>query len=440
MSGARPSVGHSALWIVASRLAVLPLGLVQGVILARQLQPAGLGRYSAILVDVNLLVTLVSLGLPGALAVLMGERHGRLRALLRFSIGFLLLCFALPGALLSLLALTLPEAPAALRRLPVEVVLIAALCTMQFFRDVLNSLLSGAQQFQAQNVQALVIGVFQLAVYTGLYATDRLTPQTALLVQLASHGVLCFMAGQALRRLARDAGLWQEGAEPGLARRAMSIGWRNFLHIMMGLLLMRVDVKLMEALLPAQTGSSELGLYQVGVRLAEMVLMAPSALNAVLFAKAAAQEDLRMVTVAGAKLSLYLGLACLLGMALVGQPFLTLVYGARFSGSFVPCLLVLAGCCVLCFSSPLAGTVAGDGAYPRILIVAEAVALLTNVGANLYLIPAYGATGAAAASTLAYGVSAAILSGAFAARFGISWRELLRIESPLALVRRVRGA
>jgi O-antigen/teichoic acid export membrane protein len=424
-----------------SRLAVLPLGLVQGAILARQLQPAGLGRYSAILVDVNLLVTLVSLGLPGALAVLMGERNGRLRALLRFSIGFLLVCFALPGALLSALALSLPEAPLYLRRLPGEVVLIAALCTLQFFRDVLNSLLSGGQQFQAQNIQALFLGVFQLALYVGLYAMGRLTPQTALLIQLASHGVLCMMAAQALRRFARDASLWQaEAPEPGLARRAVSIGSRNFLHILMGLLLMRVDVKLMEALLPAQTGNSELGLYQVGVRLAEMVLMVPSALNAVLFAKAAAQEDLRAVTVAGAKLSLYLGLLCLVGMALVGQPFLTLIYGARFSGSFVPCLLVLSGCCVLCFSSPLAGTVAGDGAYPRSVIIAEAVALLTNVGANLYLIPAYGATGAAAASTLAYGVSAAILSGAFASRFNVSWRELLRVESPVALVRRVRGA
>jgi O-antigen/teichoic acid export membrane protein len=126
-------------------------------------------------------------------------------------------------------------------------------------------------------------------------------------------------------------------------------------------------------------------------------------------------------------------------MALVGQPLLILLFGPRFAGSFVPCLLVLLGCSALCFSGPLAGTVAGAGAYPRSIIVAQGVALLVNVGVNIVLIPRYGATGAAAASTVAYIVSAAILARAFAARFSVPMHELLRPESPLALIRRLRS-
>ena len=65
---------------LATRFAVLPLGLLQGALLARGLGPQGLGRYSAALVDVNIVTTLLALGLPGGLAVLVGESQGHASA------------------------------------------------------------------------------------------------------------------------------------------------------------------------------------------------------------------------------------------------------------------------------------------------------------------------------------------------------------------------
>lgn len=436
---ARPSVGRSVLWIVLSRVVVLPLSLLQGAILARQLQPAGLGRYSALLTDVNLAVTLLSLGLPGALSVLVGEQPQRLRRLLALSLRVLSLGFVLPGATLLLLAFSIPGVAPWLGRLPIELLLLVALATVQFVRDALNSLLLGSQEFRAQNVQALFISVFQLAICLGLYAAGLISPRTALCIQLCSHIVLCLMAVHALRRVARRTPR-DDTPEPGLTRRALTIGTRNFMHVLPDLLLMRIDVYLLQGLLAQHAAAGQLGLYQAGVRIAEMVLMVPSALNAVLFAKAAAREDLTTITVAGAKLSLLLGFCCLLGMAVVGQPLLLLFYGPRFAGSFLPCLLVLLGCCALCYSSPLAGTLAGAGAYPRSVIIAQVLALLANVGANLFLIPRYGAVGAAAASALSYTVSAAVLTVAFSMRFSVPLRALLLPESPFALVRRVREA
>ena len=71
-----PSLTQSVIATLATRFAVLPLGLLQGALLARGLGPSGLGRYSAVLVDVNLLTTLLALGLPGGLAVLIGQAQG----------------------------------------------------------------------------------------------------------------------------------------------------------------------------------------------------------------------------------------------------------------------------------------------------------------------------------------------------------------------------
>lgn len=46
---------------LATRFAMLPLGLLQGALLARGLGPEGLGRYSATLVDVNIVTTVLAL-------------------------------------------------------------------------------------------------------------------------------------------------------------------------------------------------------------------------------------------------------------------------------------------------------------------------------------------------------------------------------------------
>ena len=163
-----------------------------------------------------------------------------------------------------------------------------------------------------------------------------------------------------------------------------------------------------------------------------------TSLNTVLFAKAAAKEDVAEQALLGAKLGLYLGLLGCLAMLLVGKPLLVLFYGSRFAGSFVPCLLVLLGCAALSFSGPLAGTLSGVRGYPPSVIWAQSLALLTNVGLNLWLLPRYGIVGAAMASTGAYTVSALCITTAFARHFGIPLKTLLIPVGPKQIWTRLR--
>jgi len=215
---------------------------------------------------------------------------------------------------------------------------------------------------------------------------------------------------------------------------------RNYFSQLLDLLLLRIDVYLIQNLLPAASMERDLGLYQAGVRVAELALMLPGTLNALLFAKAAAAEEVALTALCSAKFSLWLGLFALVGMALLGQPLLVLFFGARFAGSFWPCLGVLGGCVAMCFSGPLAGTLQGAAGYPRSVFIAQALSLVVNVAANLYLLPRYGIFGAALASCLAYGASAALIAAAFGRRFAISAGEILRPETPWALWRHLRQA
>ena len=432
--------------MLGTRLLTLPLGLLQGVLLARGLGPQQLGRYSAALVDVNLLVTVLSLGLPGALAVLCAEAKAEksaLRSLWRVAQqrGVLL---PVGGLVIAGLGLLWPRSVDWLLRgrEPLLLGLIAVTVAVQYARDVHNSLLWGGQQFSAQNRLTTGLAVGQLVASAALVLLGVLTMQTALLLQCASLAAVALLSGRwvALRLATAEAlEVADSRSLTSWHKRAFTVGLRNFLHILPDLLLLRIDVYLIQRLLPVELADQQLGIYQAGVRVAELLLLVPSTLNTVLFAKAAAREDIAQVALRGARLALWLGILACLGMGLLGQPLLMLFYGARFAGSFAPCLLVLLGCTALCFSGPLSGTLAGDGGYPRSVIVSQSVALVVNVIANLVLLPRYGIVGAAAASTLAYTVSAALTTWAFAQRFRLPLRQVLRLQSPLTLVRELRA-
>lgn len=419
------------------------MALLQGAILARGLGPEGLGGYSAALVDMTLLTTAASLGLPGGLAVLCSEAKGdpdRVRSLRRLALlhglRALLLVITL-GLLLRTLGGPIYSRLLSARG---ELVLLLILggAAAQYLRDVHNALLWGGQQFSTQNELNLLLTIGQLVAMAALWKLRLLTPLAALTL----HGIsqLVLAAAYALGLRSRIA------AAPGPAtpldaeqhQRLWQISRRNFLHILPDWLLFRIDIYLIQELVDASQRQRDLGLYQAGVRIAEVLLLVPSTLNTVLFAKAAAREDVEKSALLSAKLGLTLGLIACAGMALCGRPLLVLLFGSRYATSFLPCLLVLLGCTALCFSGPLAGTLSGAAGYPRSVVVAQLAALVANVLANLVLLPRLGIVGAAAASALAYFTSAGLITLAFARRFGVPLREIARPISPLRILQALR--
>lgn len=447
-----PRLLPTAVAALLTRAVLMPVALLQGALLARGLGPAGLGEYAAALVDVNLLVALLSLGLPGGLAILAGEARGRddharrLSALRRLSLRhglFIAAALLLIASLYGPLALrwALPPRPTGMMSL------IAALVLLQFARDVHNALLWGGQRFAAQNRINLTVQLALSVFLLGLWHQGWLQPLTALALQLLAHALWIGAASYAATTTVASSSLDRtddaretDSLASDVLARARAIGRRSYVGVLLDLLLLRIDIYLIEKLVPAAVMAHELGLYQAGVRIAELVLFVPSTLNAVLFAKAAARENVALSTLRSAKLALWLGLVVWAAMWLVGQPLLVLFFGARFAGSFAPCLWVLAGCVLTCFASPLAGTLSGEHGYPRSVLWAQLVALISNVVANLYLLPRYGIVGAAQASAFSYALSAVLITWAFMRRYDMSLSAVLVPELPWRLWRELRAA
>jgi len=194
-----------------------------------------------------------------------------------------------------------------------------------------------------------------------------------------------------------------------MMREAAAFGYKPYLANVLGLVIYRFDL----FLLRATSSSAEVGLYAVAVALTNAVWLFPSALSTVLFPRisalsASADTDAReevenrsfrhttiLLLAAGGLLALALPLV------------LTPLYGSRFGPALVPALLLIPGAIGLGFATIFYSALAGRG-HPEYALTTGLIVAPLSVGLYFLLIPPYGATGGAIASSISYCGSAVL--------------------------------
>lgn len=172
-----------------------------------------------------------------------------------------------------------------------------------------------------------------------------------------------------------------------------------------GMLYWRADIWLLAAL----ATSRQVALYGSSYRLLDAALL-PALVVAQLFpapfARATADER-RALLVRWVRAAVCLMLPFTVLASFLARPVLTLVFGHEFAGAAVPLVW-------LAFAAPLTAaafilTTTLATLDPRAYIGAAVIALAVNVGGNLLLAPAFGASGAAAVTVLSQSLLVAVL-------------------------------
>jgi len=131
----------------------------------------------------------------------------------------------------------------------------------------------------------------------------------------------------------------------------------------------------------------------------------------------------------------------------LGPRLVRIVYGAQFADAGVALRLILPGIVAYSVVAVLSRYITGRG-RPGTGTLILVAGLALNIGANLFLIPAYGIRGAAAASSLSYIVTAALTLVVFHRLSDRGLRETLIIRpadiqalmaATRALIDRARG-
>ena len=236
---------------------------------------------------------------------------------------------------------------------------------------------------------------YLLPVLAGIHGT------AALVIGLLIADLV--VAVEAWRRVLRHTG-WRprDGVHRprrDLGREVLAYGIRGQVGGMITLLNLRLDF----AILGAMAGPAVLGAYAVASKYAELLRLPGTALTWVCYpmlagmpAVDATRQARRMVVPA-----LLANLAAVVPFVLLAGPVIGLFYGDQFASAVRPAQVLVVGMLLGGAAGVASGYLYGRG-RPGLNSVAFGVGLVVTVVLDLLLIPAYGAMGAAVASTVTY--------------------------------------
>jgi len=260
----------------------------------------------------------------------------------------------------------------------------------------LNSVLHGLQRIATLNLLTIIQSAATLLLNVVLVVGFKLQLIGALIASLSTSAVNLSIVIVLLHRLG---GRFRPAWNPLVIRTTLSYGLRGYVGNILQFFNYRLDMFIINYFL----GSSGAGLYSVSVAIAELLWYLPNAVGFVILPKAAASEARDMNRFTPRVFGITLALTALggVGIAVLGQPFIRLIYSSDFLPAYTPLLALLPGVVLLGSAKVLTNEIAGRG-YPHYNSINSALALVVTIGLDMLLIPRYGVLGAAIASSAAY--------------------------------------
>lgn len=390
------------------------VGIINGILLARLLGPAGKGDYYLLTLLPGTAVVLVQLGLPQAFGFFAAR--GQTLGIVRQS---MVLTAILSAATFVGLIVLLPLLQKALLG---EIAVPQVLFVFLAFPLALNATFTTGIVTGRQAVRwyAAVNAVYPIAT-TGLLVIVLGGFGPSINGALAVYLITTAIQSIGLAIGARRAAAANSQATPASNRELLRYGLVYYPASLTSFFSLRVDAYLIAFL--TLDAAASLGYYSMAVGLAEMVFIFPKAVWTMFFPHVAGapREDSDRQVAMVVRVTLLVTSACAL---LLIPPVAIMIWVVlpAFIPSFPPFLVLLPGVTVLGAAGVLSGYMRGIGS-PGIVSAVNMVTLAANVGANLILIPAFGIGGAAAASLFSYSLTALLLTAISARAAGRSLAE-----------------
>lgn len=367
------------------------LTLISGIILARTLGPEGKGAVVGILVYPMLFQSLFEGGLRQSAIFFVGQKKNAIEDILgAMALGYI------ATSLLGFIASYYTIAFFVPTTLPWYFIAAVSLSVpAQIGISYSKGLLLGIGKIDAFSKATWFPALFLVAMLLFLQIGHSLTVEKALLATVGA-AYLGFL--QALWFLSKEvpftfnfngAVLWQ----------MLRLGCVYALALFSITLNYRIDI----ALLSTWSTINAVGVYSVATNVGELLWYLPGVLVPLIFSRSANAggsghiENLARIVRYGFPAS------CLMaaGFGIAGLYLIPLFYGIEFSASSHALIFLLPGLTAMILFKLLNADLAGQG-DPVLALYAMVPGVLINVVLNYFLIPPFGASGAAVASTISY--------------------------------------
>jgi len=419
----QPPVVAGALAVTTNVFQVFGVIAVSALV-ARALGPSGKGQYDLLINSALLLQTALSFSIPSGVTYVTAVGDANVRRLVLYGGGFAVAQGLVAGAVLWALAGTRLYSAIVPASLPHAQLYVAiAVCGYALYA-VYRAVLIGGRRFAAANTgdvlrQVLAVSFAVLVFFlAGRAGFDLLHA----LIVAALASVFCTALANyhfiSIAGFPRQSGSAEISSVLLYALPAYGSNAVQFLNY-------RLDVFVVNG----YHGAREVGIYLAAVTLALGINMIPKAAQGVIIPTIAARGESEGAALSVAQASRILMTLGLLGglVFAVAAPFaLPLLFGPEFRESVAPLLLLLPGCVVFVITNVLAGYLAGLG-RPNLNLLSSVCGLAVTLVLDFSLIPAFGARGAAFASTCSYATSTVVTIILFRRLSGIPLSKLFRV-------------
>lgn len=421
--GIRTQLIRGAMGVGGLNLIALPVGLAASILLARGLGPEGFGRYAFIMS----VVTFLSIPIAGGMRLLLtrevaGYDHGRewglFRGLLRRAHQWVALGLLVIGGGLGALAASRATWDVTDR----WTLLLVGLAALPFV--ALNAVRAGTLRglgnvVLAQLPEQLASPGLHLTVIAALLIAGRLNPATALMSQALAAAVAFLLGAHLLRRKRPPA---VERAVPEYRSGEWGWAWAPFtLLIAASVLNGQIGILLLGWL----GTEPQIAALRVAERGAQLVILPLGIVNTVIapfITRAYRDGDrgrLQELSRQSARAALLLALPIALPMIVLGAAIIGLVFGTDYVELTVTPLAILAVAQLVNVGVGSVGNFLAMSGFEKDTLLGQVVALALNGMAAVFLIPPFGATGAAWAAALGLVTWNVILAVKFAQRLGL---------------------
>lgn len=411
----RPALFLTAVATYGTNLTVAVLSLVNVLIVARVLGPAGRGDVAFLIAIATLTATLTQLGVHDANANFAGTEPRRKRQLATNSLLLAALLGATGGGFVAALGWVAPSVFGELELRDVWIALVAIPFVMA--RLFLTFLVQAGYTFAVTNLAWLSGPLTALSANAVLAATGHLTVTSAIGAWVGGQVLgVCIL----IWHVARATGFGAPSLI--LARRTLGFGAKTHVGRSFAIGGARADQWIVGAL----AGSKELGLYSVAVAWAEALHYLPGVLVMVQRPDLVRASRERAAEIASKIFRVAVVLGVLASIVLIlAAPVLTVyVFGEDFRGS-IDDLRILALGSVGIAALALLGNALVAQRRPILASAAEAVSFVAIVALDFLLVPRWGGAGAALAATLAFTVGGVVVAIVYSRAFRAPIRDLV---------------
>lgn len=209
-------------------------------------------------------------------------------------------------------------------------------------------------------------------------------------------------------------------------KKLLSLGMIYALSLLIANLNYKADIILLTKL----STPFELGIYSKGVSITEYLWQIPMLLSTLVFARSATTKDGRAFSEKVAQLLRLSFILIVLGSAILfvfAKWIILYMYGEKFINSIIVLQWLLPGVLLLTVFKVLNMDLAGKG-KPWLSMIAMSPALVLNLVANYFLIPLYGAKGAALSSTVSYSFAAILFTYLYCKELDMPFKDLAHFK------------